>query len=117
MLEVTEGSNVTLYIPIPTKAKTLFQLTDSGASMPRYAVSAEELAASAGLFTFVLSNVSATDAGYYALGYDVQSCRTNHGVVLVVNGKNDKLCTCVFTHYIYKNEAKVPILFYFHICV
>lgn len=117
MLEVTEGSNVTLYIPIPTKAKTLFQLTDSGAIMPRYAVSAEDLATSSGLFTFVLSNVSATDAGYYALGYDVQSCRTNHGVVLVVNGKNDKLCTCVFTHYIYKNEAKVPILFYFHICV
>nr|XP_034320908.1 uncharacterized protein LOC117687811 isoform X3 [Crassostrea gigas] len=89
VLEVTGGSNVTLYIPIPTTAKTLFQLTDSGASMPRYAVSAEELAASAGLFTFVLSNVSATDAGYYALGYDVQSCRTNHGVVLVVNALPD----------------------------
>nr|XP_019924700.2 uncharacterized protein LOC105332834 [Crassostrea gigas] len=85
VLEVTEGSNVTLYIPIPTKAKTLCQLTDSGASIPRYAVSAEDLATSSGLFTFVLSNVSATDAGYYALGYDVQSFRTNHGVVLVVN--------------------------------
>lgn len=80
---------MTLYIPIPTKSKTLFQLTDSGAIMPRYAVSAEDLATSSGLFTFVLSNVSATDAGYYALGSDVQSCRTNHGVVLVVNGKND----------------------------
>lgn len=103
MLEVTEGSNVTLYIPIPTKAKTLFQLTDSGASMPRYAVSANDLTTSSRLFTFVLSNVSATDAGYYALGYDVQSFRTNHGVVLVVNGKNDKLCTLCFTvsYYIF----------------
>lgn len=116
MLEVTEGSNVTLYIPIPTKAKTLFQLTDSGASILRYAVSAEDLATSSRLFTFVLSNVAATDAGYYALGYDVQSFRTNHGVVLVVNGNDDKLCT--LSYYIYKRlSTGAFIILYENICV
>lgn len=74
---------MTFFIPITNNtAKTLFQLTDLGASIRRYVVSAEDLATSSRMFTFILSNVNVTDAGYYVLGYDVSSCRTNHVVVL-----------------------------------
>lgn len=79
---------MTLTLPISNNAaRKLFQLTDSGASFLRQSVSAEDLTTSSGMFVFVLTNVSADDAGYYAIGHDVLSCRTNHGVVLVVNGE------------------------------
>lgn len=106
-----------LYILILIKVKMLFQLIDFGVSMFCYVVFVEELVVLVGLFIFVLLNVFVIDVGYYVLGYDVQFCRINYGVVFVVNGKNDKFCICVFIYYIYKNEVKVFILFYFYICV
>lgn len=85
---MAEGSNVNLTLPISNNAaRKLCQLTDSGASFLRQIILVDDLTTSSGLFVFLLTNVSADDAGYYAIGHDVISCRTNHGVVLVVNGE------------------------------